>query len=306
MKYLLFLGLPLLSAVLAGCTQEKPVAELPVAFDWQGHRGARGLVPENTVPAFLKALQYPAILTLEMDASITKDSVVILSHEPWMSRSICTKPDGTSIPEEQEKKYKLFQMTVEEVQQFDCGKIGNAAFPQQQPLPVSKPTLRQAISAIENYCKETGRPLPYYNIEIKSNPQWDSLFTPLPATFAALLLKEIKWLGIENRTCIQSFDLRSLQETKKLDSLITTALLVEDAKKLEETVKTLGFVPSIYSPHFENLNDNLVQKAHQMNMKVIPWTVNDTLDMQKLIQMGVDGIITDYPDRTQKFFEGAH
>src|SRR5690348_1825360 len=121
-------------------------------FDIQGHRGARGLRPENTIPAFLMALD-SGVTTLELDIAITKDKQVIVSHEPWMSASICLDSSGSAIPEKEERKFNIYQMTYAQVQGFDCGSIGNSRFPRQEKMKSAKPLLRDVIVAVENHIK---------------------------------------------------------------------------------------------------------------------------------------------------------
>ncbi|MFN7188669.1 MAG: glycerophosphodiester phosphodiesterase family protein, partial [Cyclobacteriaceae bacterium] len=135
-------------------------------FDVQGHRGARGLKPENTIPAFLAALDY-GVTTLELDLAITKDKKVIVSHEPWMSAAICTQPDGQPIEAKTEMTFNIYQMTYDEVKQFDCGSKGNARFPEQEKMAVHKPLLRDVIAAVEDHIKSFSRYEVDYNIEIK-------------------------------------------------------------------------------------------------------------------------------------------
>lgn len=266
-------------------------------FDWQGHRGARGLRPENTIPAFLLALEYPDITTLELDIAISKDSVVVVSHDPWMQGSICTQPDGKPIPEEDEQRYALFKMTYDEIKGYDCGSKGNSRFPDQQPMKVYKPALREVVNAVEDQVLATGRSPVFYNIEIKSQPEWDGVFTPEPGAFARMALTEVNQLGIHDRVCIQSFDIRALQAVRALDPSVTLAYLIENMESAEKNLDSLGFTPQIYSPYFKLLSPEVVAGLHDKNIKVIPWTVNDAADMKSMIDMGVDGIITDYPNR---------
>jgi glycerophosphoryl diester phosphodiesterase len=266
------------------------------SFDWQGHRGARGLLPENTLPAFAHALTYPAIKTLELDLAVTKDQQLVISHEPWMAALICTHPDGSSVTEKEEKSLIIHQMTLAEVQTFDCGSRGNANFPEQQARSVRKPTLAAMVEMAEQIARDLKRPLPYYNIEIKSLPEWDETFTPLPEEFAHLLLQELTKLGIAERTTIQSFDVRSLQAVRQQAPTQSLAYLVANRNTLEQNLDTLGFLPEIYSPYYLLCTPELTQSLHQQNIQLIPWTVNDPKEMQRLIDMGVDGIITDYPN----------
>lgn len=266
-----------------------------VAFDWQGHRGARGLVPENTIPSFLKAIDY-GVQTLELDVAVSKDNQIIVSHEPWFSSAICTKPDGTPVTEEEEQKLLIFNLNYEEIKQYDCGKRGNSRFPEQLKMPVYKPSLVDMVETIERHIEDKELLPIRYNIEIKSRPTWDNIKTPEPKIFATLLMDTLKALGIHKRTCIQSFDIRTIQEVRKIDEKQTIALLIENQESIKKNIELLGFVPQIYSPYYLLLSKENVSEIHDMGMKVIPWTVNDTTMMKKLIDMNVDGIITDYPN----------
>ncbi|MEL7121424.1 MAG: glycerophosphodiester phosphodiesterase family protein [Bacteroidota bacterium] len=293
-----------LSSLFYACNQnsnqDDGMKEETSKIDWQGHRGARGLLPENSIPAFLKALEYPEIVTLEMDAAITKDKRVVLSHEPWMSPEICFKPNGDTITKEE--RIKIMDLTYEELKQFDCGSKGHHNFEEQVKQTVYKPSLEEVVTAVYVYCRENNRPLPNYNIEIKSSPRWDSIYTPLPEEFAKYLLDEIKSLEITSYVCVQSFDFRALQAVHEQMPEITTALLIGNIKSVNDNIDSLGFVPTIYSPHYKLINTESVQQMKELGMKVIPWTVNDTEVMNDLLEIGVDGIITDYPNRIPKSY----
>lgn len=266
-------------------------------FDWQGHRGARGLAPENTLPSFLKALEFPKIQTLELDLAVSADNQIVVSHEPWMSAAICSTPDGTPVKKEDETKLLLYKMSYAEIAQYDCGKRGNAGFPEQQAMPVHKPLLKDVVEGVKAYCKQHNRPLPRINVEIKSDPNWDGQRIPAPAELAKMVVQEIKALDMAKFSYVQSFDPRVLREVRAIDPKMMIALLVGNPKGMDANVQELGFQPAIYSPHYGLVKAEDVQKAHTLGMKVIPWTVNETAEMQKLIAMGVDGIITDYPNR---------
>lgn len=293
-----------ISLLYAGCennsqasSQEKSAQMENQIFDWQGHRGARGLLPENTVPAFLLALEYPYLTTLELDIAVSQDSQLIVSHEPWLSHHTCSYPDGRPVAEADEEKLVIFQMTADAVQQFDCGKRGNERFPEQKPMEVYKPLLSEIVLAAEQRARDMDRKLPRYNIEIKSRPEWDGTKTPDPTSFARLLLREIERLGIKDRSCIQSFDTRALEAVHKLEPTMVTAYLVEELDSLEHNLAKLSFTPTIYSPYYMLVTGNMVAQIHELGMQIIPWTVNDTENMAALKELGVDGIITDYPDR---------
>ena len=266
-------------------------------FDKQGHRGCRGLMPENTVPAMLHALGM-GVTTLEMDVVITKDKKVILSHEPWFGKEITTKPDGKYIGEREERTYNIYWMTYEQTKTFDVGMKPHPRFPQQQKMKATKPLLADVIDSIKVDMMTRRRPFPFYNIETKTNPEFDGVFHPKPEEFVELLMAVIKEKQIEDFVIIQSFDFRTLQYLHKQYPAIKTAMLIEDFDKrtLAEQVKALGFTPTIYSPAYKLVTEDLLKKCHSQNMKVIPWTVNDKATIDKLKEMGVDGIITDYPN----------
>jgi glycerophosphoryl diester phosphodiesterase len=266
-------------------------------FDWQGHRGCRGLLPENSIPAFLHALDYQKVTTLELDVIMSADNKIVVSHEAWMNHEIATKPNGEAVTEAEEKGFNLYKMPYAEIEKFDCGKRGHVRFKEQKLMPVVKPTLEAVVLAVNDFCKKNNRPLPNYNIELKTEGEkGDNVFHPTPEVFAKAALAEIKKLGIYEKTNIQSFDVRILQKVKAMDSKIKLALLVENQKGLTWNLRKLGFVPDIYSCYFKLLTKKTVQKCHKKGMKVIPWTVNTTEDMKALIELGVDGIITDYPN----------
>ena len=277
-------------------TQQDMTAEKAVTFDWQGHRGARGLLPENTIPAFLKALEYPQVKTLELDLAVSRDSLLVVSHEPWMSHHICSHPDGRPVGEQEEGSLLIHQMPYAQVKQFDCGSRGNSRFPEQKAMPAHKPLLSEVVAAVNAYCTEKGREKPRYNIEIKSEPAYDGIKSPPPAEFARLVLAEINRLGIRESSCIQSFDVRPLQALHQMDSTVYTALLIDSPNGVDANLAELGYLPDAYSPYYQLVTANVVETVHARGMKLIPWTVNDTTSMKALIALGVDGIITDYPN----------
>ncbi|MCB0636683.1 MAG: glycerophosphodiester phosphodiesterase [Lewinella sp.] len=293
----------LLCTVLLGalttCQPSDTAEDAPEArvIDWQGHRGARGLAPENSIPAFLLALEYPQVRTLELDVVISADSQIVVSHEPWLSADICSHPGGQPVTEAEAPDLNLYRMTYAEIQTYDCGSRGHPRFPEQRPIPTHKPTLAAVVEAVEDRSQDLERPAPHYNIEIKSKPEWDRSYTPPPATFVALVLAEIKQLGIADRANIQSFDPRILREVRQLDSTITLALLLDNAHSFRHNIDSLGFQPDIYSPHYALVSHELLNTIHAAHMQLIPWTVNDTATMRGLYELGVDGIITDYPNK---------
>jgi glycerophosphoryl diester phosphodiesterase len=268
-----------------------------VVFDKEGHRGCRGLMPENTIAAMIRGLDL-GVTTLEMDIVFTSDKKAILSHEPFFNHEITTLPDGGFIAEKDEKNYNIYQMTYEQVKKFDVGLKPHPRFPLQQKIKAVKPLLADLLDSVKTFVATTKRPFPYFNIETKTQPATDSVFHPVPSEFVELLMAVIQDKKVEKYVIIQSFDFRTLQYLHRHYPGMKTSMLIEntDKRSLEEQVSALGFTPSVYSPAYSLVNESLVKKCHALNMKVIPWTVNDKPAMERLKQMGVDGIITDYPN----------
>jgi len=267
------------------------------SFDKEGHRGCRGLMPENTIPAYLKAIDL-GVTTLEMDAVITKDAQVVMSHEPFFNHAITTKPDGSFVTEEEEKSLNIYKMTYEQVKMFDVGMKPNPKFPQQQKMHVAKPLLKDVIDSVESYTIQTRKGPVQYNIETKCSPSTDNIYHPTPDKIVELLIAVIKEKKIENRVIIQSFDIRSLQYLHQHYPSIKTSLLVDegDKKNFALQLKDLGFIPAIYSPAYKLVTPLLVKQCHDTGIKIIPWTVNDKKEIERLKKLGVDGIISDYPN----------
>ena len=264
-------------------------------FDIQGHRGARGLFPENSIYGFIEALKI-GVNTLELDVVITKDSQVLLSHEPWLNESICSPVESSD-----KARYNIFNMTYDEVIQFDCGSKGNPKFPQQQKIATQKPLLKDVFDAVEKYVLENNLPKPFYNIETKGTPDGDNVFHPTPEVFMELVYNVVKEKNMLDRTIIQSFDPRTLIALKEMNCFLPQALLVFNADGVKKNLRRLAYKPAIYSPNYILVNKKVVKYCHKQGIKIIPWTVNDIEKMKEMIHLGVDGIITDYPDLFEQF-----
>ncbi|HEY5967314.1 MAG TPA: glycerophosphodiester phosphodiesterase [Chitinophagaceae bacterium] len=270
---------------------QKPV------FEVEGHRGCRGLMPENTIPAMLKAIDL-GVTTLEMDVVITKDNKVVVSHEPWFGADITTKPDGSFVKPAEAMQLNIYQMSYDEVLKYDVGMKPNPRFPQQQKVKTVKPLLRDLIDSVEAYLVKKNLPKVKYNIETKCLPAGDNRFHPVPSEFVELLMSVIKEKKIEDRVIIQSFDFRTLKHVHEKYTLIKTSMLIEDSDEndLDGQLSKLGYTPEYYSPNHTLVDEKLVKQCHDNGMKIVPWTVNDKKQVKKLKKLGVDGIITDYPN----------
>ena len=311
MRWRAALGLALLALAAAGPAH---------AFDLQGHRGARGLRPENTLAAFSFALAI-GVTTLETDLAVTKDDVLVISHDRYLNPDVVRGPDGRWLAA---KGPPIHALTLAELERYDIGRLNPASryaqqFPEQRAEDGQRfPTLAEVFALVK------GRSRPArLNIETKISPL-DPESTLDAATFARLTVEAIRAAKLESEVTIQSFDWRTLLESRKLAPGIDTVCLTIETPS-DDTVRRGdakpspwlggldlaaygGSVPRLakaagcaaWSPLWRNVSPAEVDDAHKLGLRVIPWTVNDPADMAKLIDMNVDGLITDYPDRARK------
>lgn len=277
-------------------------------FDIQGHRGCRGLMPENTIEGFIRAIDL-GVTTLEMDLVISKDNKVLVSHEPYMSASICLDSSGAEIPAQFQMNWNIYEMNYQQIRKFDCGSKPLFDFPEQLKMVAYKPLLEEVIDTVEKYIAAKKLPKVYYNIELKGGNKYEAYlnenkiervkFFPKPEEFARLVLEVVREKKIVDRTIIQSFDWYCLRAAKELEPKIKIAQLIHNSNQLayKLNIQNLGFKPDIYSPEHNKVIPGMISYMKEQEIKVIPWTVNDLERMHVLIEMGVDGIITDFPDR---------
>ncbi|MDO9360632.1 MAG: glycerophosphodiester phosphodiesterase [Polaromonas sp.] len=290
-----------------------PLAAFSAGFDLQGHRGARGLAPENTLPAFERALAL-GVTTLELDVGLTLDGVVVVAHDPYLNPLITRDAAGQWLPGS--KGPLIRSLTLAQLQSHDVGRIQPGTpyantFNSQQPVDGTRiPTL----AALFDRIKLLGASSVRFNIETKLNPE-QPLDTASPQAMTEALLKVIRDAGMLQRVTIQSFDWRTLRLVQQLEPGIPTAYLSiqsANSNNINSGAWTAGFkisehasVPAmvkaaggaVWSPNAGALTQALVQQAQALGLKVIPWTVNQPADMERLTGWGVDGLITDYPDR---------
>jgi glycerophosphoryl diester phosphodiesterase len=286
--FLLFLGVLTMNTSLSQSTN----------IDLQGHRGCRGLMPENTVPAMIKAIQL-GVTTLEMDVVISKDKKVILSHDHYMNPDYVIPPMSESFSSDKDKSHLLYQMNQSDIIKWDVGSKGNFKFPEQQKLSVRKPLLSELIDSVETYIRLHNLKPVHYNIETKSNPAGDGKLHPSPDEFVDLLVDVIQKGNISKRTTIQSFDKRTLQVIhQKYPNFSTSYLIGTMANNdIAKIINDLGFQPLILSPEYKLVTASFINECKKRGIRVIVWTVNEADDIKKMALMGVDGIISDYPDR---------
>jgi glycerophosphoryl diester phosphodiesterase len=296
------------------------VGSNPAAFDLQGHRGARGLAPENTLPAFARALSI-GVTTLEMDAGLTADGVVVIAHDRRLDPDIARGPDGKWLTG---RTPAIRELSLRALQRFDVGRLRPGSdyarrFPHQRRHDeVSIPTLAEVFALVRRARNAQVR----FNIETKIAPDAPA-DTADPRTFTRALIEVIGNHGMAARTTIQSFDWRSLAIVRSEASEIATSCLssqqpafdtigadrhadspwtagirYRDHGSVPKMVKAAG--GKIWSPDHRDVSEALVRQARSLGLVVLPWTVNDRVDVERLIDWGVDGLITDYPNRLRE------
>ena len=275
------------AAACGGSREDKPI-------DIQGHRGARGLAPENTLEAFVMATKM-GVKTLELDLVVSKDSQLVVSHEPYFSPAFCLDPLGGEL--KMDSTINMYQLDYDEIAAYDCGSKGNERFPEQERFVAHRPLLSQVLDSIETLVITTGRAPIYYNIELKTTRSTDSVFHPTPKAFSDLVYEMITQKDLWDKVNIQSFDFRTLKYFNETYPEVKLALLIENEVPWEKNIDSLGFKPEIYSCYFKLLDQKVVDEIQESGMKVIPWTVNELTDLNEMLALEVDGIITDYPDR---------
>lgn len=267
------------------------------ALEIQGHRGARSVLPENTLPAFEYALAI-GVDTLELDLAVTKDLKLIVSHDPHVNPVICQGPGGAKL---ETPGPLIYGMTLAEAKKYDCGALKNPRFPKQKPVPgTPMPTLEE-VFALVRASKHPPAKTVQFNIETKIRPDEPSNTTD-PKTFAKLVVEAIRNSGFLARSTLQSFDYRTLEEAQKLEPKLRRVTLSENTK--EDLVKTTRELkPYAMSPQWEMLDRAKVKAIQALGAKVIPWTLNTEEAWAKVIAMGVDGIITDDPAELQAYLK---
>jgi glycerophosphoryl diester phosphodiesterase len=289
------------------------------AFDIEAHRGGRALSPENTLVSFANALSM-GVDTLELDIGVTRDGVIVVSHERGLNPDLARGADGKYVAA---PGIPFVQLRLEDVKEYDVGQIrpGSAyaaQFPDQRIVPGTKiPTLKQVFDLV----RKSGDKNVRFNIETKIDPNHPEE-SPDPERFVTLLLDLARGENFADRIMVQSFDWRTLQLVQKLAPAIPTVYLTVQAGTSptisldKASVWTAGFDPAehghsllrtikeaggaIWSPYFGDVTPALIAESHGLGLKVVVWTVNKPTDMMRLIEMGVDGIISDHPDILRK------
>ena len=285
------------------------------AFDLQAHRGGRGLLPENTLAAFENALRL-GVTTLELDIAITADGVAVISHDPALNPAITRDANGQWLVQ---RGPLIKTLTLTELQRYQVGRIdSSSSYGRQFASQAARDDQRiPTLAALFQLVKDLGADEVQFDIDTKVSPNRPS-DTLDPEAFVRVLLAVIRDAGMTRRVMIQSFDWRTLQLIQRIEPAIrtvyltvqgrgfnnlsdgtwTAGLLLKDHASVAQMVKALG--GSIWSPYFKELSQDDLKQAQGLGLKVIPWTVNEPPDMDRLIGWGVDGLISDYPDRLRE------
>lgn len=283
-----------LAFLSSACSSSNSHRTTGKTFDKQAHRGGRGLMPENTIASEMNAINYGC--TMEMDLQMSKDKKIVVSHDAYFNSDFCLSPEGDTMSKKDGLSRLIYNMDYDSVAKYDVGIKPYPAFPRQQKIHAIKPLLTVLIDSVEAYAAKKHFTT-HYNIEIKSNPTSDGKYYPSLQEYIDSAMKIIIEKGIAPRTMMQSFDVRALKIIHSQYPSIKTSFLVGATNNTaEEYISELGFKPDIFSPEYSKLTPELVQAFHQKNVLVIPWTVNSLQEIQHLKDMGVDGVITDYPD----------
>ncbi len=290
------LWLGVVALLAGGCAAGKAALDAPLdgRVEIQGHRGCRGLKPENTWPAFAHAIDL-GVDVLELDVCLSADGQVVVSHEPWMDLGLC-RPQGGAAPSAEGRGPHFGELPYRAISAWDCGSWGNPRFPEQEPVATAKPLLREVLLLAETRAASLGRAVGY-NVEIKARPEWDGVEQPSPEAVVPVVLEVLRATGVRDRTTLQSFDHRVLRLARAADPGLRLVLLEEANPLMGRVIDRLGFEPWAYSPWHPLVTKGMVREAHRRGIRLIPWTVNEPADLLRLRALGVDGLITDYPDR---------
>jgi len=253
------------------------LAPAPAEIQVHGHRGARAVLPENTIPAFEHAIE-AGVDAIELDLAVTQDNVLVVSHDPVLNPRICRSPGGSPV---------IRELTLEQLRLWDCGSLREPDFPRQKPIPGARiPTLDEVLALAD-------RGAFLFNIETKISPDRPQ-YTPPPEEFARLVLEAVRRHKLESRVMLQSFDYRTLQAMKRLAPDIPRAALFARDKRDFLTVAAEAEA-TLVSPHYSLVTPEKVRQARAAGIGVIAWTANDEETWARLVEAGVDGIITDDP-----------
>lgn len=274
----------------------------PTPIEVQGHRGCRGLMPENTIEGFIHAVDL-GVHTLELDVVFAKDDKIVVSHEAYFNPMITTDPQGNGIDTTNVYQLLFKDMTYDSIRQYDVGMKYHPTFPYQKKIKTHKPLLDSVFSHVEAFRKNKNLPPIHYNIELKVDSINGIALQPSTLKMYSLIDSIVNRYSLIENVNLQCFDVTTLNELYALGCKYPIAYLVEDENSIVNALGLLSFQPDIYSPYYKLLSHLDIVYLKEKGIEIIPWTVNSEQDMRMLIDMNVDGIITDYPDILIRFLQ---
>lgn len=274
--------------LLSSCSSQK--------IDIQAHRGGAGLMPENTIPAMINAIDL-GVNTLEFDLQVSKDGKVVVSHDRYFHPRYSIRPDGSYIQKGEPKEY-IYTMPYDSVAKYEVGMRKTERWPNKKLMHAVKPLVVDLIDSVETYTAQNHLTPMNYNIEIKSTPgKTEGKNWPEYKDFVDICMSAVPYKKLGDRLIIQSFDVRALKYLhEKYPEVILAYLTDSDNKEPAKNIEVLGFTPQWDSPHHRVINKTYVEKCHKLGMKVVPWTVDNRQDIERVIDSGCDAIISNYPD----------
>ncbi len=296
-KKIRFVFCALWAAVVAGCGHGAE-DRLPLVH---AHRGGAALYPENTIEAMVNAVRL-GVPVLEMDLQVTRDSCVVVSHDAYLNAEKALTPAGKDIPEGKDKEeYRIYDMDYDSLRLYDVGSKPHPAYPGRVNLKCHVPLFSELVENVENAAWSLGDTV-YYNVEIKSDPSKDGVYSPDYRTYADLCMRAMLARRLGSRLLVQCFDPRTLNYLHERYPSVRLSYLVEDSvASFEEMMARLDFTPQVFSPESRLLTEEMMEAARAKGMEVVPWTVDDREEVERLRKLGVDAIITNRPDRVMEW-----
>lgn len=287
MRY--FLLSALCAAILQSCCSSQPI-------DLQAHRGGAGLMPENTMSAMENALKM-GINTLEFDLQVSSDGQVVVSHDNYFHPRCALRPDLSPIEKDDPKEY-IHTMPYDSIVQYEVGLRYTERWPDKKLEHAIVPLASQVIDFSEWYASEFGRPLPGYNIEIKSKKgEGEGTLWPEYHEFCDVCIPLLLSKNLGKRLIVQTFDPRSMEYIHEKWPEVTLSYLTETEPAVDSLLATISFKPEWWSPNYRAVTPENVEYCHKFGIKVVPWTVDDPDEIRRMVDCKVDAIISNYPDR---------
>ncbi len=272
------------------------IAPAQNSFQLVGHKGCRGLMPENTFPGFIRAVEL-GVDPIHMEVVMSKDGRFVLSGTPWISSEISSHPDGRPVDKKEEKDLNIYAMDYADIQHFDCGQRFYADFPEQRKIAANMPTLKMVGRMVMGFAEDNQYAQPDFIIEIISDPKWYGTFQPEPKSYVEELTTVVQRLGIADITTLISSDINILEALNNIpEHEYAIGYVVTKGKNLTKNLAKLTFAPDVYLPDYSLVSQESVKQCHEAGIRIIPFTINNAADMERIKSYGVDGAMTDFVD----------